>query len=275
MSESALSPMPGACDCHVHIYEPERFTLTQRIARASWSDYQQVQRRLGLERALLVQANGYGFDMGCLLDALAQAGDAARGIAVIAPDTSDETLARLHRAGVRGVRFMLIPDAQGALGWDALEPISARIAELGWVINLQVDGRQLPDFEARIRALPSLVSIDHTGKFLEPVGIDHTGFKSLLSLLDSGKVWVKVSAPYETSKSGPPHYQDVSVLARTLVQAFPERCLWASNWPHPGRSPAPDDLAMLDLLSEWALDDSVRRRILVDNPARLYGFKPV
>lgn len=87
--------------------------------------------------------------------------------------------------------------------------------------------------------------------------------------------WVKVSAPYETSKSGPPHYEDVSVLARTLVQAFPERCLWASNWPHPGRSPAPDDLAMLDLLSEWALDDNVRRRILVDNPARLYGFKPV
>ncbi|WP_426111087.1 amidohydrolase family protein [Pseudomonas sp. DSP3-2-2] len=275
MSETSLNPMPGACDCHVHIYEPERFPLTQRIARASWSDYQHVQRRLGLQRALLVQANGYGFDMGCLLDALAQAGDAARAIAVIAPDTSDETLSRLHSAGVRGVRFMLIPGAQGALGWDELEPISARIAELGWVINLQVDGRQLPDFEARIRALPSLVSIDHTGKFLEPVGIDHPGFKSLLCLLDSGKVWVKVSAPYETSKSGPPHYQDVSVLARTLVQAFPERCLWASNWPHPGRSPAPDDMAMLDLLSEWALDDNVRRRILVDNPARLYGFKPV
>ena len=275
MSDSFLSPMPGACDCHVHIYEPERFPLAQQIARASWSDYQHVQRRLGLERALLVQANGYGFDMGCLLDALAQAGDAARAIAVIAPDVSDETLSRLHSAGVRGVRFMLIPDAQGALGWDALEPISARIAELGWVINLQVDGRQLGDFEARIRALPSAVSIDHTGKFLEPVGVDHPGFTSLLSLLDSGKVWVKVSAPYETSKSGPPHYQDVSVLARTLVQAFPERCLWASNWPHPGRSPAPDDLAMLDLLREWALDDNVRQRILVDNPARLYGFKPV
>ena len=275
MSETSLNPMPGACDCHVHIYEPERFPLTQQIARASWSDYQHVQRRLGLERALLVQANGYGFDMGCLLDALAQAGDAARAIAVIRPDISGETLSRLHSAGVRGVRFMLIPGAQGALGWDELEPISARIAELGWVINLQVDGRQLPEFEARIRALPSLVSIDHTGKFLEPVGIDHAGFKSLLSLLDSGKVWVKVSAPYETSKAGPPHYEDVSVLARTLVQAFPERCLWASNWPHPGRSPAPDDMAMLDLLSEWALDDNVRRRILVDNPARLYGFRPV
>ena len=170
---------------------------------------------------------------------------------------------------------MLIPNAQGALGWEALDSISARIAELGWVINLQVDGRQLHNYEARLRALPSAVSIDHTGKFLEPVGIDHLGFKSLLSLLDSDKVWVKVSAPYETSKSGPPHYEDVSVLARTLVQAFPERCLWASNWPHPGRSPAPDDLAMLDLLSEWALNDNVRRRILVDNPAELYGFKPV
>lgn len=275
MSESSLSAMPGSCDCHVHIYEPERFPLTQRIARASWSDYQNVQRRLGLERALLVQANGYGFDMDCLLDALAQAGDAARAIAVIGPDISDETLARLHSAGIRGVRFMLIPDAQGALGWEALEPISARIAELGWVINLQVDSRQLHDYEARIRALPSVVSIDHTGKFLEPVGIDHSGFKSLLSLLDTGKVWVKVSAPYETSKSGPPHYEDVSLLARTLVQAFPERCLWASNWPHPGRSPVPDDLAMLDLLSGWAPDDNVRRRILVDNPAELYGFKPL
>lgn len=275
MSESSLIAMSGSCDCHVHIYDPERFPLLQRIARASWNDYQQVQRRLGLERALLVQANGYGFDMDCLLDALAQAGDTARAIAVIPPDISDESLAKLHSAGVRGVRFMLIPNAQGALGWDALELISARIAELGWVINLQVDGRQLHNYEARVRALPSAVSIDHTGKFLEPVGIDHVGFKSLLSLLDSDKVWVKLSAPYETSKSGPPSYEDVSVLARTLVQAFPERCLWASNWPHPGRSPAPDNMAMLDLLSGWAPNDNVRRRILVDNPAELYGFKPV
>lgn len=263
---------PGACDCHVHIYEPERFPLTQQIARASWRDYRNVQQRLGLERAVLVQANGYGFDIRCLLDALSQAGDAARGIAVIKPDITDEQLVELHRNGVRGVRFMLIPNAQGALGWEALEPISARIAELGWVINLQVDGRLLADYEQRLHALPSALSIDHTGKFLEPVGTDHIGFKSLLRLLDTGNVWVKVSAPYETSKTGAPHYEDVSQLARALVQIHPDRCLWASNWPHPGRDPMPDDLAMLDLLSEWAPDTQVRRKILVDNPAQLYGF---
>lgn len=264
--------IPGACDCHVHIYEPERFPLTQQIARASWSDYRNVQQRLGLERAVLVQANGYGFDIRCLLDALSQAGDAARGIAVIKPDITDEQLVELHRNGVRGVRFMLIPNAQGALGWEALEPISARIAELGWIINLQVDGRLLADYEQRLRALPSALSIDHTGKFLEPVGTDHIGFKSLLRLLDIGNVWVKVSAPYETSKTGAPHYEDVSQLARALVQIHPDRCLWASNWPHPGRDPMPDDLAMLDLLGEWAPDTQVRRKILVDNPAQLYGF---
>lgn len=142
MSETSLIAMSGSCDCHVHIYDPERFPLLQRIARASWNDYQHVQRRLGLERTLLVQANGYGFDMDCLLDALAQAGDTARAIAVIPPDISDESLSKLHRAGVRGVRFMLIPNAQGALGWDALEPISARIAELGWVgLGYQSSGR--------------------------------------------------------------------------------------------------------------------------------------
>lgn len=264
--------IPGACDCHVHIYEPERFPLTQQIARASWRDYHNVQQRLGLERAVLVQANGYGFDIRCLLDALSQAGDAARGIAVIKPDITDEQLVELHRNGVRGVRFMLIPNAQGALGWEALEAISARIAELGWVINLQVDGRLLADYEQRLRALPSALSIDHTGKFLEPVGTDHIGFKSLLRLLDTGNVWVKVSAPYETSKTGAPHYEDVSQLARALVQIHPDRCLWASNWPHPGRDPMPDDLAMLDLLSEWAPDSLIRRKILVDNPAQLYGF---
>lgn len=264
--------LAGACDCHVHIYEPERFPLSQKIGRASWSDYRRMQQHLGLERALLVQANGYGFDIGCLLDALEQAAGAARGIAVIRPDVSDAQLAELHQKGVRGVRFMLVPNARGALDWDALEPISARIAELGWVINLQVDGRELHEYESRLRALPSRLSIDHIGKFLEPVPVDHPGFVSLQRLLDGGRSWVKVSAPYETSKSGAPHYEDVSVLAKALVSVHPERCLWASNWPHPGRDPAPDDQAMLDLLCEWAVDEAVRRQILVDNPATLYGF---
>ena len=114
--------------------------------------------------------------------------------------------------------------------------------------------------------------IDHNGKFLEPVSTEHPGFKSLLRLIAGGNTWVKLSAPYETSRTGPPRYADVGVLAKALAHAYPERCVWASNWPHPGRNPVPDTADMLDLLLEWADDDATRRRILVDNPAELYGF---
>lgn len=262
----------AACDCHVHIYEPLRFPLAQQIGPATWDDYQTMQRRLGLGRAVLVQPNGYGFDLACLLDALAQAGPRARGIATIRPDTTDAELQRLHLAGVRGVRFMTIAGAGGALGWDSLECISARIAPLGWVINLQLDGRQLPEYEARLKALPSRLSIDHTGKFLEPVAVEHPAFASLRRVLDGGSSWIKLSAPYETSKTGAPGYRDVSALARRLAEDYPARCLWASNWPHPGRQPVPDDVQMLALLDAWAPDAAQRQRILVDNPQQLYGF---
>jgi D-galactarolactone isomerase len=262
----------SGCDCHVHIYEPLRFPLAQAIAPATWEDYLAVQQRLGLARAILVQPNGYGFDLGCLLDALDKAGEAARGIAVISPDISHSELERLHRAGVRGVRFMIIPGSGGALGWNELERMSARIAEWDWVINLQLDGRQLPEHEQRLAALPSRLSLDHTGKFLVPVTPDDPAFLSLRRLLDHGNTWVKLSAPYETSQTGAPHYADVSRLAGALVEHYGERCLWASNWPHPGRQPVPDDRAMLDLLEVWAPDARARRRILVDNPQQLYGF---
>jgi len=114
--------------------------------------------------------------------------------------------------------------------------------------------------------------IDHTAKFLEPVSPDHASFQSLLRILDTGRVWIKLSAPYETSQTGAPGYDDVSLLARTLAEKFPERCLWASNWPHPGRNPAPSNAAMYDLLFSWTSSDAARQKILVDNPAQLYGF---
>jgi D-galactarolactone isomerase len=279
VTDTSAAKLEHACDCHVHIYELERFplagTATFGPPQASFSDYAAVQRRLGLSRAILVQPTGYGYDNRCLLDALAQSEGAARGIVVIRPDTPHGELQAMHDAGVRGVRFMMIPGSGGLLAWDDLETVAQRIAEFGWVINLQLDGRELPHYEARLRALPCLLTIDHIGKFLEPVATDHPGFQSLLGLLDAGRTWVKVSAPYETSKVGPPHYDDVSALAQALVTAHPERCLWASNWPHPNRSPLPDDAAMLDLLSLWAPQAAVRRTLLVDNPGRLYGFERV
>lgn len=276
MIDTPEATVNHACDCHVHIYELERYPLASTSTfgppQASWQDYTAVQRRLGLTRAILVQPTGYGYDNRCMLDALALSDGAARGIAVVRSDAPMAQLQEMHDAGVRGVRFMMIPGSGGLLGWDDLELLARRIAEFGWVINLQLDGRDLAQFEARLRALPCLLTIDHIGKFLEPVGTDHPGFQSLLRLLDAGRTWVKVSAPYETSRIGPPNYDDVSMLARALVAANPERCLWASNWPHPNRKPVPDDRDMLELLSLWASDQSARRMVLSDNAAKLYGF---
>jgi D-galactarolactone isomerase len=271
-----LPPTPaGACDCHVHVFEdgyPLAPTATFTPPHAPLSAYRQVQKALGLARVVLVQPTGYGFDNSCLLAALAQLGSDARGIAVVPPDVSDDELKRLHEAGVRGVRYFMLAGAGGVLPWDSLEAMAARIAPLGWMINLQLDGRELPRRKALIDRLPGKLVIDHTGKFLEPVRPDDAAFKALLAVLDKPDRWVKLSAPYETSKLGPPHYDDVAVLAKALAAAHPDRCLWASNWPHPNRVPMPADAHMLALLSEWVEDEAVRTQILVGNPAQLYGF---
>ena len=272
MDTPTLIAPPGACDCHMHVYE-DRFALaptaTFKPPHAPVSDYRKVQAALGLQRMVVVQPTSYGFDNTCTLEAMAAFGPQARGIVVIRPDTGEAELQRLHALGVRGVRYMMV--FGGVLPWASLEAMAARIQPLGWHIDLQLDGRDLPQHAAMLARLPCDLVIDHNGKFLEPVPPEHPGFQTLLRLLDSGRCWVKLSAPYETSKVGPPRYDDVSVLARALVQANAGRCLWASNWPHPNIDPAPSSAAMLDLLLHWADDDATCRAILVDNPARLYG----
>lgn len=274
METPALKAPAGACDCHMHVYE-DRFALaptaTFKPPHAPASEYLKVQAALGLQRMVVVQPTGYGFDNTCTLEAMAAFGPAARGIVVIRPDIGEDELQRLHALGVRGVRYFMLPG--GVLPWDTLDAMAARIRPLGWHINLQLDGRDLPLHEERLRRLPVDLVIDHNGKFLEPVAPLHEGFQVLLRLLHSGRCWVKLSAPYETSKTGAPFYDDVSVLARALVKANPERCLWASNWPHPNIRPAPSSAAMLDLLAHWADDSATRDRILADNPARLYGYR--
>jgi D-galactarolactone isomerase len=265
----------GACDCHVHIYE-DRYALapsaTFKPPHAPVSAYRKVQRALGLQRVVLVQPTGYGFDNRCLLDALAQMGAAACGIAIVAPDTGDEQLQRLHAAGVRGLRYMMLAGSGGLMRWDDLADAAARVAPLGWTINLQFDGREMPQRKALLDSLPGKVVIDHIGRFVEPVPVTDPAFKALQAVLDREQRWVKLSGPYETSKSGPPDYADVSALARALAASHPERCLWASNWPHPNRQPLPEDAAMLALLNDWAPDARVREAILVANAAAAYAF---
>jgi D-galactarolactone isomerase len=273
MMPPKLVAPPGACDCHMHIYE-DRFPLAPQAVfkppHAPLTDYRAVQKALGLSRTVLVQPNGYGFDNRCMLEALVELGESARAIAIVPTDASGAELESLTRAGVRGIRYHLLPG--GILPWETLQPMAQRVAEFGWHVQLQLDGRELPRYEEALARLPVPLVIDHNGKFMEPVTTSHPGFQALVRLLDGGNTWVKLSAPYETSKTGPPHYADVSVIAHALAAVAPERCVWASNWPHPGRDIVPDTPLMLDLLLEWADDDATRRRILVDNPAQLYGF---
>lgn len=264
----------GTCDTHMHFYDTKVPGAPGTFLPGDFSveDYRQVQQRLGLERVIVVQANAYRDNNEVAVSAMNQLGRSARGVAVVKADVSDAELDRLTNAGMRAVRIMTLHG--GMLGFDVMDQVVARVHPFGWHANIQLDGRELPKYEAQIKRLPGKFVIDHTGKFMEPVSPDSKEFRSLLGLVDTGRCWVKLSAPYETSKTGAPKYEDVSRLARALVKKAPERMLWASNWPHPGnRKPAPpDDQALLDIVEDWAPNAKDRQRMLVDNPAELYGF---
>ncbi len=270
-----LTAPSGACDTHMHVYD-DRFklapTATFKPPQAPAADYLAMRARLGIARTVVVQPTGYGFDNACTLAAMAAMGESARGVAVVPPDVAEAELDRLTKAGIRGIRYFMLPG--GVLPWESLDAMAAKVGAFGWHVQLQLDGRRLPEHEAALKRLKGTLVIDHNGKFLEPVAVDDPAFKCLLRLLENGRTWVKLSAPYETSKKGPPLYPDVGALAKALVKAAPERCVWATNWPHPSvpREQCPDDADLLDLLFDWAPDEATRNRILADNPAKLYGF---
>ena len=261
----------GACDTHMHFYDgsagapgapnPGTFTVPM---------YRELQKRLGLERVIVVQPNAYRDHNRVTLDSIRELGRNAKGVAVVKPDVADAELDRLTNAGICAVRIMTLHG--GMLGFDVMDEVVARVHPFGWHANIQLDGGELPKYEAQIRRLPGKFVIDHIGKFLEPIGVESAPFRSLLNLVETGRCWVKLSAPYETSSIGPPKYEDVGRLAKALVKKAPERMLWASNWPHPSVAEKPDDAALFGLLGDWAPDEKTRKRILVDNPAELYGF---
>ncbi len=259
----------------MHIFDA-RFPLAGKARRkepdALVPEYRRLQQRLGLQRVVVVQPTAYGRDNRCTLEAIAELGTGARGVAVIDNTVSDVELERLTLAGIRGVRFRMLEPPE--LPWDMLEEMAARVAAFGWHVQFQMDGRRFPEREDLLQRLPCTLVIEHIGKFLEPVTVDHPGFESLLRLVDHGRCWVKLSGAYMMSKDGPPHYADIGVLAQALVRHAPERLVWASNWPHPLASAEamPDDAVLLDLMLAWAPDEKIRNRILAANPAELYGF---
>lgn len=265
----------GACDTHIHFYDDRYQTLpnTPTPPAVGIAEYKQVMDWLGIERVIVVQANAYGDDNRLVMDSTATLGhDKARAVVVVKPGVADTELDRLTKGGARGIRVMNL--LGGTLKLDVAEEMAARIKPHGWSMLLQLNGRELPEHEAMIKRLPVRVIIDHVGKFIDPVPVDHPSFQCLLRLIDTGNVWVKLAGWYETSLNGKPNYEDVGALAKTLVKHAPERMIWATNFPHAqaDKFGYPDESKLLDLLLDWAPNEADRKKIFVDNPAELYGF---
>ncbi len=268
-------PPPGACDCHVHVFGPvARFPYAEARAytppEAPLQSYRSVMEGLGLSRAVLVQPSVYGTDNRALLAAMKDGAGSFRGVAVIGEE-NDDALAALHEAGVRGVRVnRLFPGAPEA---SDLSELAARIAPLGWHLQLLIDVSREPDQVRRLAELPVPAVVDHLGHLPAALGPGHPGFQALLGLLRDGRAWVKLSAPYRLSARNGPPYDDLRPVAEALLEAAPERAVWGSDWPHPAiRGPRPDPATLLDPLFDWVEDPGLRRRVLADNPTRLYGF---
>jgi predicted TIM-barrel fold metal-dependent hydrolase len=268
-----LAAPANACDCHMHIYDarfPVAPNATLRPPDALVTDYKLLQKRIGTTRNVIVTPSTYGTDNRVTLEAMQQIGPNARGVAVVDTSVKDDELKRMHDLGIRGIRFNLVQ--AGATTAEMIEPLSKRVNDLGWHIQIHMKGEQIAGIEDLLLRVPSPIVFDHLGRLAQPNALDNPGFKTISKLIDKGRTWVKLSGAYQDSKVGAPSYSDTVPVARAYIKAAPQRMVWASDWPHPTEKDKPDDAVLFDLLAEWAPDAAVRTGILVQNPETLYGF---
>ncbi|CAN5118174.1 amidohydrolase family protein [soil metagenome] len=271
----------GSTDCHCHVYDdPVRYPLVEprsyTPALAPMPAYRAMCDAIGITRTVQVSASVYGFDNSLTLDAIREFGiDRARGVAGIAPDTADAELDRLHAGGIRGVR--LSTHVKGYGGTELVDVIGRRIRRFGWHVQLHV--AQIDELVALAPLLhesTGALVFDHLGCVRGRDGVGSPGFQAMLGLLrERDDCWVKLSSWYRRSSSGPPSYADMKPLAQALVEARPDRVVFGTNWPHPNLfdvAEVPDDGNLVDVFHDWVPDDDLRERILIGNPARLYGF---
>lgn len=266
----------GAVECHSHVYDPDRFPyLAPEIGEKphDWRAYKAaLMDGLGFDRVAVVQAGAYGHDNRCTLEAVEKIGiERARAVVITKPGETEAGFRALHAQGARGLRFFF---GSKWLTLDDVEPMTKRIAPLGWHIIMQdPDGTRMSAWADLIATLPCPVIIDHLGRVPPGPGeratATHPAFQALLRMVETGNVYVKLSGFYYSSASGWP-YSDVEPRVRALVETRPDRLLYGANWPHPNMNPKPDDAKELDLLLDWVPDAKTREMILVDNPARLY-----
>ena len=271
-----FTPPPLACDAHCHVFGPAaKFPYDPKAAYtpqdAPFEALQQLHSSLGLQRAVIVHASCHGADMRVTLDAIARAGGRYRGTAIIDSSYSEKDFERMHEGGIRAVRFNFVRHLGGRPSMDFFQQTVQKLRFFGWHLILHLDAQDLVELEEVFRKLPVPFVIDHMGRVKAADGLEQPPFKTLLGFLKNENAWVKICGAERVSSKGPP-FTDAVPFGRALVEAAPDRVLWGTDWPHPNVKWMPDDAALVDLFPLMVPEPALQRKILVENPARLYGF---
>jgi 2-pyrone-4,6-dicarboxylate lactonase len=276
-SPRLFTPPVNATDAHCHIFGPaDRFPFsddrTYTPPDSGIDDFLVLQERLGLSRAVFVQASCHGTDNSAMVDAIIRGNGRFAGVAMIDESFSDADIQKLHDVGVRGTRFNFVAHLGGAPEMDEYWRIVERVARFGWHIVLHFDAKDLPSHVEMLEAMPVPYVIDHMARIDAKAGLEQEPFQQLLELMRDERAWVKISGAERQTADGTPPYDDVVPYAQALVAAAPDRILWGSDWPHPNVRATPDDGDLIDFVAQVAPDEATRQKILVTNPERLYDF---
>ncbi len=270
-------PPKGSVDAHCHVFGPGAQFPYAPERRYTPCDAPKMKLRglrdyLGFERNVIVQATCHGADNRALVDALRASAGRARGVATVAAGVTERALAALDEAGVRGVRFNFVKRLVDTTPREVLLEIARRVTPMGWHVVIYFEAADLPELYTFFASLPTTVVVDHMGRPDVTKSVDGPEFELLVKLMrEHPGIWSKVSCPDRLSKSGPPDYEDVVPFARRIVEAFPDRVLWGTDWPHPNmKSHMPDDGALVDFIPKVAPTAALQHRLLIDNPMRLY-----
>jgi predicted TIM-barrel fold metal-dependent hydrolase len=272
-----FKPPPLACDAHCHVFGPaSKFPYAPDAPYwppdSPFEKLQELHRILGIERAVIVHASCHGADMRVTLDAIARAGGNYRGTAIIDASYAEKHFQEMHEGGIRGVRFNFVKHLGGRPDMAFFDRTVARLAEMGWHLILHLDSTDLVEFRKKFEGIRVPMVIDHMGRVKAADGLEQEPFRILLSFMRNENFWVKVCGAERVSSKGPP-FDDALPFARALIDAAPGRILWGTDWPHPNVGKhMPNDGDLVDLFARMAPGPELQRRILVENPARLYGF---
>ncbi len=272
-----FTPPIKACDAHCHVFGPAaRFPFsddrTYTPPDAGLEQFEVLQSRLGLSRAVFVQASCHGVDNSAMVDAIQRGGGRYAGVAMIDESFSDRQIGALHDVGVRGTRFNFVAHLGGAPDPEVFWRIVDRVQPFGWHIVLHFDAKDLPEYADLFDRMPCPYVIDHMARVPVVDGLQQEPFQQLLALMADQRCWVKISGSERLTVDGRAPYTDVAPFAQALIAAAPDRILWGTDWPHPNVRHMPDDGDLIDALSMFAPNEPTRTRILVDNPERLYDF---